>query len=92
MELERVSGWHDILINLIEQGQPLATACANARVPMTRVFNEESINSKFKQRMDRAKKVGRGEEDRSGAVGETARVGADNPRGRIVAGCAAPRR
>lgn len=86
VELERISGWKPILLNLLENGQPLATACANIRVPMTRVFNEQTLDPKFKEQCARALRVGRGEEDRSGGRGETARVGADVKGGRIIVG------
>jgi len=87
VQLERISGWHDIIVDLLEQGQPLAMACGNAGIPMTRLYNEMGLDTKFKGRVERAQRVGRGEcEDRSGAVGETAMVGADKRGGRVVFG------
>lgn len=67
VELVRVSGWHDILVRLLEQGQPFATACANAQVPATRVFNEQGLNPEFKKRCERAMQAGR--RNSSGSAG-----------------------
>jgi hypothetical protein len=93
VQLERVCGWHDIVVDLLEQGQPLSMACGNANMPMQRIFNEMGLDPKFKARVERAQRIGRGEtEDRSGAIGETARVGADNNRGTVVYGSGPSRR
>lgn len=72
MELERISGWHDILCKLLADGKPFATACAFAQIPAARVYNEMNLNVEFKKRVDRAKAAGRGEgldEGPGGAIG-----------------------
>lgn len=74
VQLQRISGWHDIFVKLLEQGQPFATACANSRMPAERVFNEMGQNAEFKERVERAKLRGRGQDTQSGAIGETAGV------------------
>lgn len=61
VQLERISGWHDIFCRLLAEGKPFATACAFAQIPATRVYNEMGNDAKFKARVERAKAEGRGE-------------------------------
>lgn len=59
VKLEPVTNWHDRIVVYLEQGQPLAQACANAGVPMTIVFQHQGNDQKFKARCERATKEGR---------------------------------
>ena len=63
VQLERISGWHDIFCRLLSEGKPFATACAFANIPALRVYNEMGNDPKFKERVERAKKEGRGESE-----------------------------
>jgi hypothetical protein len=70
VQLQRVSGWHDILCALLEQGKPFSTACAFANIPASRVYNEMKLDPVFEKRVKNAEKAGRGE----GGPGEGAGV------------------
>ncbi len=85
-KLKPIVGWKPVLITLLEGGASMQMASANIGVPITRVWNEQTLDPVFKAQCDKAARRGRGEENRSGAVGETARVGADVKGGRVIVG------
>lgn len=70
VQLERISGWHDILCKVLADGVPFSAACMTAMIPAARVYNEMNLDPKFKQRVESAQRYGRGERgDDAGVCG-----------------------